>query len=264
VEKISAVYGYSRQNYYERQHVREVQRREETEIIQAVQKIRQRQPRVGTRKIHRMITIAVGRDRLYGILRDAGLLVNRKKRYQKTTNSRHRFKKYGNLIKDKLPGGPGEQHVSDITYINTWEGYCYLSLITDRYSRKIVGHELSRSLCIEGSIRALEKAIAGVEHPERLIHHSDRGLQYCSNEYVKLLNSKGIQISMTEENHVYENALAERVNGILKDELLLGEILPSYEVAKQMVEEAVTIYNEERLHMSIGYVTPHQKHLNLN
>lgn len=264
MEKISAVYGYSRQNYYERQRVSEEQRREEAEIIGAVQRIRQRQPRVGTRKIHRMIGVRVGRDRLYGILRDAGLLVKRRKRYQKTTNSRHRFKKYGNLIKDKLPGGPGEQHVSDITYLNTWEGYCYLSLITDRYSRKIVGHQLSRSLCIEGSLRALEKAIGGVEHPERLIHHSDRGLQYCSNEYVKLLKSKGIKISMTEENHVYENALAERVNGILKDELLLGEILPSYEIAKQMVAEAVRIYNEERLHMSIGYMTPQQKHLDLN
>jgi transposase InsO family protein len=117
---------------------------------------------------------------------------------------------------------------------------------------------------MEGSLRALEKAIAGIEHPERLIHHSDRGLQYCSNEYVKLLNSKGIKISMTEENHVYENAMAERVNGILKDEFLLGEILPSYEIAKQMVAEAVKIYNEERLHMSIGYMTPQQKHQSLN
>lgn len=258
------MYGYSRQNYYERTRVNEERRSEEITLLKKIKEIRQRQPRVGGRKLHKMVGEAIGRDRLFELLRDEGLLVRRKKRYKQTTNSRHRFKVYKNLIKDKEPAGPGEQYVSDITYITTWEGYCYLSLVTDRYSRKIVGHELSRSLCIEGSLRALDMAIKSVEHPERLIHHSDRGLQYCSNEYVKLLNSNKIQISMTEENHVYENALAERVNGILKEELLLGEILPSYEIARQMVNEAVKIYNEERLHISLGYVTPQQKHLNLN
>jgi putative transposase len=233
-------------------------------IISEVREIRRKQTKVGTRKLQRMIKTKVSRDRLYGILRANGMLVKRKKRYQQTTNSRHRFKKYRNLIKEKLPNGPNEQYVSDITYIRTWEGYSYLSLITDRYSRKIVGYELSRSLSIEGSLAALGMAIKNVEHPERLIHHSDRGLQYCSNEYVSRLKDKNILISMTEDNHVYENALAERVNGILKNELLLGEILPSHEIAKRMVKEAVKIYNEERLHMSIGYVTPYQKHLNLN
>ena len=258
------MYGYSRQNYYERTRVEEIRCSEEKELLKKVQVIRRRQPRVGGVKLYKMLKQRIGRDRLFELLRENELLIRKKKSYKRTTNSRHRFKKYSNLIKDKEPQGPEEQFVSDITYLNTWEGYCYLSLITDRYSRKIVGHELSRSLCIEGSLRALAKAIGSVKRPERLIHHSDRGLQYCSNEYVRMLTAKEIQISMTEKDHVYENAMAERVNGILKEELMLGDMLPSYEIARQMVEEAVQIYNEERLHMSIGYVTPQQKHLNVN
>ncbi len=206
----------------------------------------------------------IGRDRLFDLLRENRLLIKKKKKYIVTTNSRHRFKKYSNLIKGKEATGPEQQYVSDITYIETIEGYRYLSLITDRYSRKIVGHELSKSLSVEGSLKALSIALKRVNNTKGLIHHSDRGLQYCSNAYVELLKKHGVKISMTEENHVYENALAERVNGILKEELMLGERLPTYQIAKKMVDQAVKIYNEERLHMSIGYVTPQQKHMNLN
>ena len=233
-------------------------------ILKEVKQIRKRQPKAGGRKLHKMIEVSVGRDKLFNLLRENRLLVKRKKKYIHTTNSRHRFKKYNNLIKDKEPTGPEQQYVSDITYLETMEGYRYLSLVTDRYSRKIMGYELSKSLSIEGSLKALRMAIRGVSKPEGLIHHSDRGLQYCSNAYVNLLKRNKIRISMTEDNHVYENALAERVNGILKEELMLGEKLPSYCMAKNMVKEAVKIYNEERLHMAIGYVTPQQKHLNLN
>lgn len=245
------MYGYSRQNYYKRKKVEIKIRKEQEVILGQVRHIRQRQPNVGGRKLHKMIDVTVGRDKLFDLLRENGLLVKRKK-------------KYNNLIKDKEPTGPEQQYVSDITYIDTREGFRYLSLITDRYSRKIVGHELSRSLSVEGSLKALQMAIKTVADPERLIHHSDRGLQYCSNAYIELLKKHKIKISMTEENHVYENAMAERVNGILKQEFLLGEKIHSYYLAKKMVKEAVHIYNEERLHMSIGYVTPQQKHLNFN
>ena len=258
------MYGYSRQNYYKRKKVEVKIAKEQEVILRQVKHIRQRQPKVGGRKLQKMIEVLVGRDRLFNLLRENGLLVKRRKKYIHTTNSRHRFKKYKNLIKDKEPTGPEQQYVSDITYLDTREGYRYLSLITDRYSRKIVGHELSRSLSVEGSLKALRMAIKAVTKPEGLTHHSDRGLQYCCNAYVGLLKKNKIKISMTEENHVYENAMAERVNGILKNELMLGEKLPSHKIAKKMVQEAVKIYNEERLHMAIGYVTPEQKHLNFN
>ena len=204
--------------------------------------------------------VAIGRDRLFRVLRERGLLVRRKKKYMRTTQSAHRFKVYKNLLWYEKPTRAEEVFVADITYIDTLEGYSYLSLITDQYSRKIVGYALSKSLSIEGSMAALKMALRGRKAPQELIHHSDRGIQYCSKGYTDLLKKKGVQISMTEENHVYENALAERVNGILKDELKLGEKLLSYYVAKKLVDEAVKIYNEERLHMSLGYITPAQKH----
>jgi transposase InsO family protein len=204
--------------------------------------------------------VVVGRDRLFRVLRERGLLVRRKKKYIRTTQSAHQFKVYKNLIWYEKPTRAEEVFVADITYIDTLEGYSYLSLITDQYSRKIVGYALSKRLSIEGSITALKMALRGRKVPKKLIHHSDRGIQYCSKGYTDLLKKKGVQISMTEENHVYENALAERVNGILKDELQLGEKLLSYYAAKKLVDEAVKIYNEERLHISLGYITPAQKH----
>jgi transposase InsO family protein len=204
--------------------------------------------------------VAIGRDRLFRVLRMRGLLVRRKKRYVRTTQSAHRFKVYKNLIWDKKAERTERVYVADITYIDTMEGYCYLSLITDQYSRKIVGYAISKSLSIEGSVEALQMALGRTKNPKGLIHHSDRGIQYCSKGYTDVLKKKGVEISMTEENHVYENALAERVNGILKEELQLGERLISHKVGKKLVAEAVKIYNEERLHMSLDYVTPAQKH----
>ena len=204
--------------------------------------------------------VEIGRDRLFKVLRSRGLLVGRRRKYVRTTHSAHRFKVYKNLIVKRTPQRAEEVFVADITYIDTMEGYCYLSLITDQYSRKIVGYALSKSLSIEGSVEALRMALRGTTNPRLLIHHSDRGIQYCSKGYTDLLKENGVRISMTEENHVYENALAERINGILKDELQLGEKLVSYSVAKKLVDEAVKIYNEERLHMALGYVTPAQKH----
>jgi transposase InsO family protein len=263
LRKICGLYGYSRQAYYKRKEIMIRRQNEKEKVLKEVMEIRARQPRLGTRKLHKKLKekgIEIGRDRFYAILREEGLLIKRKKKYMHTTNSKHWLKKYSNLIKDKLVIAKDQVFVSDITYIDTYEGYYYLSLITDLYSRKIVGYELSDSLSVEGSLQALKMALKRVEVPEKLIHHSDRGIQYCSKAYVDLLTRHGVRISMTEENHVYENAVAERVNGILKDEFMLGEKLVSYKVAKKMVKEAVEIYNQERPHMSIDYLTPELKY----
>jgi transposase InsO family protein len=150
--------------------------------------------------------------------------------------------------------------VADITYLETIEGSCYLALVTDLFSRKIVGYDLSKSLAVEGAKRALEMALKNVAEPDKLIHHSDRGIQYCSYTYTDLLNDQHVQISMTEENHVYENAVAERVNGILKGEFMLGDKLRSFKIAKELVKETIDIYNNERLHMSLNYQTPESQY----
>ncbi len=200
--------------------------------------------------------ITVGRDQLFDILRKKELLVSRKKKYVKTTNSYHRFRVYKNLIKKLKIIKPNQVFVSDITYINLLEGFSYLSLITDLYSRKIVGYYLSKSLGIEGCLTSLRMALKTVKQPKNLIHHSDRGIQYCSHAYVELLQKKRVKISMTEENHVYENAVAERVNGTLKSEFMLDETLTSFEIAKQLVKEAVEIYNNKRPHLTLNYNTP--------
>lgn len=151
---------------------------------------------------------------------------------------------------------PNQVWVSDITYIRTINGFCYLALITDMYSRKIVGYDLSDSLELAGCLRALQKALASTRRPAGLVHHSDRGIQYCSNQYVDKLKKHGIKISMTEENHCYENAIAERVNGILKDEFYLDQTFFSTRNAEQAAKNAIDIYNNKRLHVSLGYKTP--------
>lgn len=262
MEKVSRVLGRSRQSYYK--HRKLVQRRTsyESKILEHVGQFRRRQPRVGVRKLHLHLLeegVVIGRDRLFELLRRKGLLVRPRRRYVRTTNSNHWFRKYENLIKDREITGSGEVIVGDITYLETREGFCYLSLLTDVYSHKIVGYHLSKSLSVEGSLRALEMALKKIKDPCGMIHHSDRGIQYCCKAYTSRLREKGVSISMTEENHVYENALAERVNGILKNEFLLGECLPSYTLAKKIVKEAIDIYNNERLHMAINYMTPAQK-----
>ena len=263
IADICGSYGYSRQCYYKRLKNQQKVKEKEMLILQEVKTIRKKQPMVGGRKLQKMLktnAVLIGRDRCFDILRENGLLVKPKRRYVITTNSKHRFKIYKNLIKNTRVKQSMKIFVSDITYISTREGFKYLSLITDKYSRKIVGHALSHSLSIEGNIEALKMALKDIKDPDQLIHHSDRGTQYCSKAYIEILKKHNVQVSMTEENHVYENALAERVNGILKNELMLGETLISYKVAKVMVKEAIDIYNKERLHMSLDYMTPEQVH----
>lgn len=184
------------------------------------------------------------------------MLTLRKKYSARTTNSLHRFYKYKNIIKEVKVTRPNQVWVSDITYIRTVKEFCYLALITDMHSRKIVGYDLSNSLELKGCVRALDKALYQAKDISGLIHHSDRGIQYCSNLYKQILKRNNIGISMTEENHCYENAMAERVNGILKDEFYLDQTFDSLQHAKRATKNAINLYNEVRLHLSLDFKTP--------
>jgi transposase InsO family protein len=227
-------------------------------------------PRIGTRKLHYMLTetlqkhsISIGRNKLFDLLAEYGLLVRRRKRRQvNTTDSNHPFRKYPNLVKELQVLRPNHLWVSDITYISMKEGFCYLSLVTDAYSRKIIGYCLYPTLKKEGSLSALRMALSNIEDKPlaTLIHHSDRGLQYCCSEYTTLLGSKDITISMTEKGDPYENAIAERINGILKSEFGLDKDFDNFEQARNTVENVINIYNQFRPHASCNYLTPEQAH----
>jgi transposase InsO family protein len=262
-ESVCQCFGLHRDAYYKYKKRHAKQQQQELQVIELVKRERLVQPRVGTRKLLMALHITfgvmglkVGRDELFRILRKYNLLITRKKSYCKTTDSYHRFHKYNNLIKDLEVTRRNQVWVSDITYIRTYNGFCYLALITDLYSRKIVGYDISNSLELSGCLRALSRAIKGVGKANGLIHHSDRGIQYCSKAYVKKLKKHCITISMTEENHCYENAVAERVNGILKDEFYLDQSFECLSHAKRAVNNAIKIYNNKRLHLSLGYQTP--------
>lgn len=263
VKTVCAFFEHTRQAFYKRQKKAFKDFFEEQMILSEVHRIRRIQPKVGGRKLHldlKDLGFKIGRDRLFGLLRKQDLLIKPKKRSSRTTYSNHWFRKYSNLIRGVELTGPNQVFVSDITYLRTIGGFVYLSLVTDAFSRKIVGWNLCSSLCVEGPLGALKMALKTVSDPKGLIHHSDRGIQYCCHEYVKLLTDHHILISMTEENHCYENAIAERVNGILKNEFLLDQTLPSFKVAKELVGDSVRIYNSKRRHMSINYKTPDEVH----
>jgi putative transposase len=191
-------------------------------------------------------------------MRDEGLLIKRKRKYVRTTNSEHGFRTYNNRIKELEIGKPNQVWVSDITYISSREGFMYLALITDLFSRKIVGFDISDSLEAEGCKRALKQALSLVRDPKGIIHHSDRGIQYCCKEYIKILKGRKMEISMAAKGDCYENAVAERVNGILKGEYDLGMRFLSKKLAVKSTKEAVNLYNNLRLHSSINFRTPQQ------
>lgn len=206
------------------------------------------------------IDACMGRDKFFDLLRQRGLLVQRRRKYAVTTQSQHWFRVYKNKLLDFSPSRPHQVWVSDITYVRTRKGFVYLFLITDAYSRKIVGWELNNSLGLEGALQALGRAIRQCPATDGLIHHSDRGFQYCSHEYVKRLQAKGIQISMAATGNCYENAMAERVNGILKGEYGLDEVFADESQARQAVKEGVQAYNEQRPHWSLGLQIPANVH----
>lgn len=264
IEKTCRCFDMHRDAYYKFKK-REVKRRSvEKQVVAMVKNERTEQPRVGTKKLYKALRLSfkstslkVGRDKLFDILREHEMLVRRKKASCKTTDSYHRFHKYKNLVKDMEVTAPNQVWVSDITYIRTVNGFCYLALITDMYSRKIVGYDISDSLELKGCLRAFKMALKQARPKAGLVHHSDRGIQYCSNQYVKELKQRQVKISMTEENHCYENAIAERVNGILKDEFYLDQCFFNTKAASIATKNAIDIYNNKRLHLSLGYKTPH-------
>ncbi len=201
----------------------------------------------------------MGRDALFAFLRSEHLLIKPKRSYHKTTNSKHWLRKYPNLLKTKKASRPNEIWVSDITYLDTGAGTTYLSLITDAYSRKIVGYHLHPSLHTEGVAAALRMALKQERISNALIHHSDRGLQYCSSQYQQLLAKYNITPSMTDGYDCYQNALAERVNGIIKHEFIRVKPM-NIGQAKTMVAQAIKLYNQRRPHLALNYQTPNKIH----
>ena len=233
-------------------------------IVELVQKIRRRHKVMGGRKLFYCLEAdmarmegPLGRDKFFDILRRSDLLVKRRRRYARTTQSRHRFRVHKNLLQQLSIKAPHQAWVSDITYVRLdHDQFAYLFLITDAYSRKIVGWEVSKSLGLQGAMRALQKAVRQCPDTGSLIHHSDRGFQYCSNQYIDKLRAKSIRISMTEGGNCYENAMAERVNGILKTEYGLDETFSDVGKAMRSAREAISSYNEYRPHLSLKMKTP--------
>lgn len=267
MEYICSLFGKSRQALYDSIQRKEEQQMEDVLVLLMVKEIRKDHKRMGTEKLLVKLEasfnqhhIKKGRDKLYELLGDHGMLVRKRKYKPRTTNSNHPYKRYKNLVRDIQLTAPNQLWASDITYIGTNKGFVYLSLITDCYSHKIVGWCLWPNLESKGALNALGMALKSNPEHKGLIHHSDRGIQYCCNDYVKELEKGKIGISMTENGDPYENAIAERVNGILKIEYELNQVFPEYFDAQEQVKRAVELYNHSRPHMSCDMMTPDQAH----
>lgn len=257
----------SRQNYYKRRQCRRRQEIDEELVLSLVRRERQLQPRLGARKLAERLSeelaaedVQLGRDRLFGLLRRNGLLIERRRVGTRTTWSGHGWGVYENLVQDLELTAPHQVLVSDITYLRTQNGFLYLCLVMDSFSRAIVGWDCSDSLEAEGALRALSMSLKQLPSGGETIHHSDRGSQYCCQEYVSRLRAAAVRISMTQENHCYENSRAERLNGILKQEYGLGGTFGSKAEAQMAVAQAVLLYNHCRPHQSLGYRLPMQVH----
>lgn len=260
--------GMSRQNYYQRRRKRQRQEVAEKLVVELVKQERQRQPRLGVRKLRVVLKgalgeagVQIGRDRLFEVLRGHEMLVPAvRSQFPSTTDSRHVLPIFRNQLKELKVTEPNQAMVSDLTYLRTEEGFLYLSLTTDVVSRKIVGYHCSDGLDAEGCLQALDMAIASLPPRARPMHHSDRGTQYCSHAYVEKLQAHQMPISMTEVNHCAENALAERMNGILKMEYGLGKELKTKLQARRAVEEAIYLYNNCRPHTALQMRVPEEVH----
>ena len=260
------LFGCDRQVYYRsKKRVKKHQHRALL-VVELIRPIRNRMPRIGGKKLYHMLKkelngLGVGRDKFFDILRANHLLVRPKRRYQVTTNSHHRFRKHKNLIENLSVSRPEQVWVSDITYIGDRKHPKYLALVTDSYSKKIVGYNVSESLSLSGSLQALKMALRSRKYKdEDLIHHSDRGFQYCSAEYQQLLKKNKIKCSMTEKYDPYQNATAERINGILKQEFILGVNIKDVSLMRKLIKESINIYNKERPHLSCSLHTPEYMH----
>lgn len=261
------MYQRSRQAYYKR--IKQLRHQQDThKVLQGmIDPIRAQLPRVGGKKLYFMIQsdlhkygIKIGRDRFFDYLRSTDQLVRPRRRYVVTTQSSHRFRVYKNLFQDRSITQKHQAWVSDITYLRTQDGFCYLSLITDAWSHKIVGYHLSNNMELEGCLQALRMALRQLPTKHSLIHHSDRGIQYCSNTYTRLLKQKGVKISMAEKGNCYQNSMAERVNGILKNEFYLDQMFINLEHARSASKQAISSYNKIRPHWSLELKTPEKMH----
>jgi transposase InsO family protein len=270
IADLSSWFGISRQAFYQGKNRSFITALQEEIILQKVWDIRSSHPRLGGKKLLFKIRpflkehgIKMGRDAFFDFLRANNLLIKQRKRYHVTTNSKHWMKKYPNLIKDMEPLGPNHIWVSDITYWKTKGRHFYISFITDAYSRKIVGYQVAKTMEAVESVTALKFALKTLESGvSGLIHHSDRGSQYCSSAYVKTLKKRNVKISMTENGDPLENAIAERVNGIIKGEYLFDYEINSLSKAKEVLKSVVKLYNEDRPHSSISNATPSEVHNN--
>ena len=260
------MFGINRQVYYRKIKRRIVKQDKATLVVKMVLEIRTQMPRIGSKKLYYLLNtdlkmLKIGRDKFIDILKANHLLITPKRSYHITTNSHHRFRKYENQLLDLQINKPEQVWVSDITYIGKREKPCYLSLITDAYSKKIVGYNVSNNLNTESSLIALRLAVKQRKNKKiPLIHHSDRGLQYCANEYQKILAKNKIKPSMTQNSDPYENAVAERINGILKQEFYIDKYCKDLPIMKQIIKETIDIYNHKRPHLSNNMLTPNQMH----
>ncbi len=245
VSGLCRIAGISRQGYYAGRCVRALQ------------------PRIGTRKLQFLLWcqgLLVGRDRFFEILRENDLLVPPKKKAVRTTWYDQSLPVYRNLLYQLEPTGPHQVWVSDITYISTDEGILHLALVTDLVSRQIVGWNAGDTNEASEAIKAVQMAMAQLPPDRFPIHHSDRGSQYCCHDYVAVLQNRSLPISMTEQNHCYENSCAERVNGILKDEFNLDRVFRTKTQARSAIAQAITTYSTLRPHLSLQVRTPDQVH----
>lgn len=256
--------GLSRQGFYQGRQARRRRACDEEPILTAVRRERRWQPRLGTRKLANRLDrrgIRIGRDRLFELLRRRDLLVPRKRKAVRTTYHDTALPVYRNLLYQLEPTRPNQAWASDITYVSTQEGFVYLALVTDLVSRRIVGWHAGQSLTATEALEALRRALAQLPDDRFPIHHSDRGCQYCCHEYVAALRQRHLPISMTEQNHCYENGLAERVNGILKGEYNLDAVFRTRQQAHHAIAQAIETYNTRRPHLRLNLLTPDEAHL---
>ncbi|WP_240729855.1 IS3 family transposase [Croceivirga sp. JEA036] len=263
----------SKQAFYKRLKSQKAKEYNESIVLKLVKECRNKVGhQTGGKKLYDYLkkdlelnNIKLGRDRLFNILRDNRLLVRKTKQYHVTTNSKHYFYKYKNLVKDKVPTRPEQLWVTDITYIKTQHGHNYLALVTDAYSKKIMGYKLDNNMRTELCLDALKMALKNRKYPnQKLIHHSDRGIQYCNPMYTEFAEKNGLQLSMTEQYDPYQNAVAERINKTLKYEYGLKNNIKNTQIAQKMTKKAIFIYNYLRKHWSLDFETPNHVHLNKN
>jgi transposase InsO family protein len=261
--------GYSRQTYYQQKKRVALEAQQEAAVLDVVRQKRSQLPRIGGRKLHYLLapillenSLKMGRDALFKLLKEHNLLIPKRRTYVQTTNSSLWRRQYPDLTRDFVPTAPEQLWVSDITYIKTEEGYCYLTLLTDAYSRQIVGHSIDDNMETATVAKALKQAIKQRVTNNKIIHHSDRGNQYCSAAYKAICEKANIIQSTTQDGNPYHNALAERMNRTLKEEFCLDQSLPTKQIAIQATEQAIYLYNNLRPHLSLNFKTPNQVHKN--